>query len=298
MASIQSSSVQGTALIFNPQHDWVNGGVLLKPQKITMRNLTPKDCIRYFIENTNIDNLPKNGLGSLVAFSKADTQTREKRMWSLGVLIYLHPTQTIIAPCNTINFGCKNLTVDRYRFSKTAIVFDSTEAPHLCLIYLNALSGNNTCGGDGYIECDVEGPDVLFQENEIPTETIYLQYKKALKNTDPLYQVIKPSQPSASKSSSPLSLNTDLTKRLIVIQNKSFREPGFAFPYPCGLENPYPNLVKFAFLNYSQSLRLISQKSITIDMYISELNRVSLYSEYISVEHIDGTSLSIEEVSG
>ena len=302
----RSPSVQGTALIFHPKHDWVNGGVLLRPQTITSRNIKPKEVSHYFIENTNIDNIPRNGIGTLVAFSKLDTRPRDMKMWSLGVLIYLHNHKTIISPCTMIRFGCKDLTADRYNFSNSTIVFDSPlDNQNFQLIYLNALSGNNTCGDDGYIQSDVDGPDVLFQYDNMPSEIMKNQYTEAHKNNNQLYDISKPTQNPASnkkvctdlRSTSliPLCLNTDPVTRLVVLQKKLDKNPGFAFPYPCGLDDMKPKLVKFAFLTYKDSMNIISNKKMTIDNYVLELNKVAMYHDYLSVEYVDKSTLVIEE---
>ena len=190
MPTLVNPTVQGTALIFYPKHDWVNGGVLLQPDIITSRYLKPKECNSYFIENTNLDSIPNDGIGTLVAFSRRDNRSRENKLWSLGVLIFLHPEQTIIAPCIGIRLHYHPLSLNRYKVSDSHITF-GTSFPNedFSLIYLNSLNNVNCCGDDGFIQSDINGPDVLFDLTNIPSNILSSQYKNAKSTHSHFYEM-------------------------------------------------------------------------------------------------------------
>ena len=239
-------SVQGTALIFNPKHDWVNGGVILQPHIITRRHLKSETCSSMFIENTNLDSLPLNATGALVAFSKFDSRRRQEKLWSLGVLLFLHPQKTVIIPCTTVNIQYHYSCVDRYSLSEATIELNSAvQHQQFTLIYLNALNNPTTVGDDGFIQSNVEGPDVLFNFNTIPFKSLADKYHDVKVKNDPLFKVCQPSvnvdfrtsvfeNKKPSKTRTPIYYNNDRTTKLIVVQKKVKEVPGYAFPYPIG----------------------------------------------------------------
>ena len=291
MTTSVNSSVQGTALIFYPQHDWVNGGVLLKPEVITSRHLKPNECRKYFIENTNLDSIRDNGVGTLIAFSKRDTRSRQNKLWSLGVLIFLHPTETIIAPCNGIKSCLNPSSVDRYKISDCVIHFGSNYPnTDFSLIYLNALNNVNCCGDDGYIESDVDGPDVLFNASHLPSKILFSKYTNAKRKYKNIYRIA-----DDFKNMPIMKNDKDKIDRLIVVQNEYLSEPGFAFPYPIGINNKHPTMMKFGFLNYKNAMSLISKGVLDTESYIQLLDDSSMYHKHLMVHNVSKSRLVIEE---
>ena len=127
-------AVQGSALLFHYNAVSIKGTkqfgkVKLEVEVLKERNLTPKECLGCYIENTNLHNLPCNCVGVLVAYSTDINKKKHQSKWYLGVIILLHPTLTIISPSIKVNHG--------FRHSSLTDVFEDRNS--FKMIYLKRI---------------------------------------------------------------------------------------------------------------------------------------------------------------
>ena len=141
-ASIQETS---KTLFASEINSIVKTPLLLKTTFIKKRFLQPCDAYGLFIENTNLSLLPRNCLGTLIAYSLEQVRISKKSFYNLGVLVYLHPYCAIIAPINYSNPS------HPYGISHDLVTIDFEEEHCLSsIVYLNRIE-EETCGSDGFI---------------------------------------------------------------------------------------------------------------------------------------------------
>lgn len=87
----------------NEKHEKDRQVVILKLTIIKGRYLSPEDVSGWYIENHNLNFLPRNCLGTLIAYSTNEFLTRKKDIYRLGIILYLHPYSAAIAPIVSTN---------------------------------------------------------------------------------------------------------------------------------------------------------------------------------------------------
>ena len=187
LTEVKKMNVQGSALLF-----YYNGicrkgrepfsKVPLQVEVLKERNLTPRQCSGCYIENTNLHNLPCNGLGVLVAYSTDINNKRHESKWYLGVIILLHPTSTIISP--TINVS------DGFHHSSSTDVFQHRNT--FKMIYLNKIH-HKMLSNDGFIESLPTGPDVIFSLQSLSNNNLINQYNDGRSKIKQFYRLLSPS---------------------------------------------------------------------------------------------------------
>ena len=295
--------VQGSAVLFSQS---VASSQKLHVQILKQRHLSIDQCSGCFIENTNLNKLPPNCLGVLVAFSNSQQKSYEKKNWTLGIIIHLHPDETVIAPCTyapvTDNVSPKFIVSDDLR---TFRPFSNNDP--LTIVYLNSLHNNDVFGPDGFIDSSIYGPDVPFKLASL-SSVIKISYYWVTRRVTPLFKISSPKCYSRSKVNpfkglSSLKLtskrrtNVKHIRTIRVAADPIVSEPeteGYAFPY-IDREDKESGHVSFAFLNHDNSKFLISYKELDKDKYNTLLDSLGMYSKSIRVESIDDNGLAIED---
>ena len=139
--------------------------VILKKYVLRQRNLRPVDVYGCFIDNTNLNSLPPNCLGTLIAYSLEKINCNQKYIYNLGVLIYLTPIISIVAPI------AYNEEQDHFIVSDDIITIDFVTNNKANIIYLNSIT-HKTCGEDGFIESNPVGPDVILNYDNCPSSIL------------------------------------------------------------------------------------------------------------------------------
>ena len=160
--------------------------VILSVHVIDQRYLTPQDVLGCFINNTNLNRLPSNCVGVLVAYSLQEINTKEKVIYNLGVILCLHPSSTIIAPIIHSNPS------QMYEISNHCVHINFRNPKSKCnIVYLNRITPNSF-GDDGYIESSTSGPDVIFDINSFPSLSLSSQYTYFTSFLPRLYTILQP----------------------------------------------------------------------------------------------------------
>ena len=93
------------------------------------RYLSPDDVSGWYIENQNLNHLPRNCLGTLIAYSTDEIAIAKKETYCLGILLYLHPYSTVIAPILSTDF-------DQYHTSDEVVTVNFMEKKNKVEHYL------------------------------------------------------------------------------------------------------------------------------------------------------------------
>ena len=281
--------------------------LLLKTTVIKERYLQPKDVYGLFIDNTNLNSLPRNCFGTLIAYSLEQVKVSKKKIYNLGVLLYLHPYSAIIAPIISSHPS------QQYVISNSIVTIDFQQDNCLSnIIYLNRIV-ETTCGNDGFIESNPTGPDVLFHIDTVPSSSLvkekYLlscnQFPK-MYSRHPRHQLMccKQMRRNPFSDSDIIKLRNvrvldtedmpsicvtprDLTKNL---RNK----PGYAFAYPT-VTNVSTPLITFAFLSHENASTLIIQKTVTKERYRAFLDQFAMYKESYHAYYVGDKGISFDE---
>lgn len=295
--------VQGSAFLFSQSVQFPHK---LHVQILKERNLSIDQCSGCFIENTNLNKLPPNCVGVLVAFSNSQQQAYENRNWTLGILIHLHPEETVIAPCTyvpvTDKMSPKFIVSDDVRTFRPFVNNDP-----LTIVYLNTLDNNDVFGPDGFIDSSIYGPDVPFKLASL-SMVIQISYYWVTRRVTPLFKVLSPKCYSCSnrnpfKGVSSLKLtskrrtNMKHIRTIHVAPDPIASVPeteGYAFPY-VDKDDKESGRVSFAFLNHDDAKFVISHKELHKDKYNTLLDVLAMYRKSIRVESMDGNGLAIEE---
>ena len=178
--------VQGSAFLFSQSA----ASQKLHVQILKQRHLSIDQCSRCFIENTNLNKLPPNCLGVLVTFSNSQQKSYEHKNWTLGIIIHLHPEETVIAPCTYApvadNVSPKFIVSDDL---KTFRPFSNNDP--LTIVYLNSLHNDDVFGPDGFIDSSIYGPDVPFKLASLST-VIKISYYWVTRRVTPLFKILSP----------------------------------------------------------------------------------------------------------
>ena len=297
----------GSALLFTPKEDSLDN--TLQVRKLQKRYLKPTDCLGSYIENSNLHSLPPNCLGVLAAYSPSGKKAIVSDQWHLGVILFLHPTCTLIHPCKSIRKQSDSASSSSYEISP-----ESSEVRYfrginkVSIIYLNIIHPSMIVGDDGFIEASVLGPDVIFSYQTIPGRMLKQKYDFATRSVEEMYSILAPScyrkfrnnpfkKLSSIRVNNKKAIKTEGIRTLLVKPRRTPIEwTGFAFPYPCGnIDNP--TKLSFAFLNYTNASNIIRRKSMSLLTYVHTPNQLSMFKMTFSVYYVTQSGIAIEERS-
>ena len=184
------STVQGSSLLFS-QNNYRSNSLSVKILK--GRSLTLDNCHGCFIENTNFNKLPPNCCGLLIAFRLKQKHLLEIKQWSLGIIMHLHPQETVIAPCVYKRSGY-TVQSEKYILSDKIQTYKpySVQNDDLQIVYLNCLDNTSLIGTDGYIESSIHGPDVPYNYKLYPTDVFRKAYDLVSRRVTSLFSLSTP----------------------------------------------------------------------------------------------------------
>ena len=297
----------GSALLFSPGENESNGRLLISEER--ERRLHPSDRLHWYIENTNLNSLPPHCLGVLVAYSTDEVVRKAiRKSWFIGIVIFLHPSSTIILPMKGVSTICVPEYFRNYGtncFSNKVHIFDECDA--ISIVYLNFIHESMAVGSDGFIESSTLGPDVLFDTKTIPSDVLLERYSQAKFTTDRVYSLIssscyKKANGNPFRDISTLNLGnkrkltTNNMNTLYVKKSKlHITKEGFAFPYPSG-NLQCPPKVTFAFLSYKNAKVLIKKGSMQVSRYVEFLDKLCLSRLTLDIYYIGKNGIAIEEL--
>ena len=304
---LKKDGTHGCALLFSHVKNCRKGSLLISKER--QRKLYPSDRLHCYIENTNLNTLPPHCLGVLVAYSIDPVASNVMRKsWFLGIIIFLHPSCTIIHPIKCV---CTTGVPEYFQkhgstcFSSKVLIFD--ESRTISLVYLNFIHESMAGGSDGYIESSTLGPDVLFDMKTIPSNVLLEEYRRAKVTINRLYSLIPLScykkaygNPFGDISSLNLrnkrKLETNNIKTLFVKKSKqNTTDGGFAFPYPSG-NLLCPPKVTFAFLSHKNAMMILKKGSILLAQYVEFLDDLSLSKSTFDIYYVGKSGIAIEEL--
>ena len=133
-------------------------------------------------------NVPKHGLGCLVAYSTCYPNNIFKKLWYLGVLLFLSTDMIVIVPIMNINekFPYDNFKRYGIHINKVQVRYFK-KSDNIKLHYLNAIHDEMCLGLDGYLQSSVNGPDIVLQLPHLPTQSLYDCYKQTLNTHNNFY---------------------------------------------------------------------------------------------------------------
>lgn len=154
----------------------------------------------------------------------------------------------------------------------------------LKLHFLNAIHSDMSIGSDGFIETDVNGPDILFRRNHIPTKNILNKFKLCLKTIPHLYkleesEIYEKNSRKIKMFGKQINAKYKCTQSnyLSVTDNNLPICKGFAFPYLDGkVSMKSPKQITFAILNYDDASTLIQKSKIHKNQYNTFLDLKAL----------------------
>ncbi len=127
-----------------------------------------------YIENTNLQKVPANCTGVIVAFRKKDEAINSKNVWTLGVILFHSVDKTVIIPMFTY-FDC-NGKRNYYLGNKTDKQIFEGAFDEITIHYLNHVS-TEMVGNDSAITSSLHGPDAI---SNFPRRSKYSRILKAL----------------------------------------------------------------------------------------------------------------------
>ncbi len=185
-----TSSVQGHAYLFR-LHD---SSSTLTCEILHDRSLTAKELCKdngpiCFIDNVNLHKLPSHGFGSLVAISQnrfhkcTNDSISTTIKWEIAVLLHLDIRKTITCPCSFVD------RVIKIHFKKMRD-YHYFQSPFQ-IRYLNQIGDWSTASDDGYIECNVHGPDIVLQKAGL-SSNIFQGLKTKKQSLKPIFKTESP----------------------------------------------------------------------------------------------------------
>ena len=303
-------SVQGSALLFSIVNSTRND---LAVKLLKDRSIRPKEAINHFLENTNLHKLNRQCFGTLIAYSFDDKRSNhESKQWYLGILLLLHPMNTIIAKCKFDNKVPKNSNTI-YLLETPLVQFVCfKQNDRLCIKYLNRISNHSIQSSDGFIESSISGPDIPYQISDLSpdlkSELTLLKEKVAI---DQLYSMSskKTQLPYRKHIRRPKSKIKDASKKWFcktkhlnlrgvrtvnVTKTHSMKKEGYAFVYIDS--NPNPSRIQIYYLNHSDASDLLQKRSLPVEKYNTYLKLFSIDNEVVDVEYVENNGLILHEI--
>ena len=276
------------------------------------RSQTLESCHGSFIENTNFHKLPPNCCGVLIAFRVKLKHELETSQWSLGIVIHLHPQETVIAPCFR-NTSCYSDESDKYTLSEKLHTYKpySIKNDNLQIVYLNCLDNTACIGNDGYIESSTNGPDVPYKYTTFPSDIFRMAHDLVSSRVTSLFSLTTPKcyrNLRRSPFSSIESLNIKCKQRInlnnvntirategISFATKSRRKvEGYAFPYINKDVTGNLNKLRFAFLDHDNAKYVIGLKVLNSKKYNTILDTFAMRKEEMQIKYTGENGLAIE----
>ena len=219
-------------------------------------------------------------------------------MYRLGILLYLHPYSTAIAPIFSTSCG-------QYHISNEVVTINFMKNDDKSnIIYLNKID-RSTCGDDGFIESKPAGPDIVFHIDSNISSTLKEKYLQLCKSQTKWYSMQQPTCYKSFtnhpfKSSKIIKLryarvidSTDMPS--IPVSSKPITTtPGYAFAYPSNSPN-IPSYVSFAFLSEKDAKKLIRMKRIRKEEYRILLDELATHKENYRCYEVGDKGLSLDE---
>ena len=168
LISQSKRSVQGSALLFSIVNSLTNE---LTVKLLKDRSIRPNEVTNQFFENTNLHKLNRQCFGTLIAYSLDDKRSKhESKQWYLGILLLLHPMNTIIVKCK-FEQKVPNNSNTIYSLETPLVQFVCfKQNDRLCIKYLNRISNHSIQSSDGFIESSTSGPDIPFHFSDLPPQ--------------------------------------------------------------------------------------------------------------------------------
>ena len=191
-----------------------------------------------------------------------------ERPWNLGVTIYHSPQKTLILPATMVRKGIPANNYKKYGFTEYEdYCIEYSTKDTLKIQYLNCIDKETKLGKDGFIQSNVNGPDVLFNTLEFPTKNLYRRYRKVQASNNPLFLIEKMNifHPKATKIKmfdQKLQLRNRLhpTINIVGYDHKPQIHKGFAFPYVPKKSNENVTNQLFGILGEEAAKSLIDKK--------------------------------------
>ena len=303
-------SVQGSALLFSIVNNLTND---LAVNLLKDRSIRPNEATNQFLENTNLHKLNRQCFGTLIAYSFDDKRSKhESKQWYLGILLLLHPMNTIIAKCKFEEKVPKNNSNTIYSLETPLVQFVCfKQNDGLCIKYLNRISNRSIQSSDGFIESSISGPDIPFRFSDLPpnvkSELSQLKKKVAI---DPLYSMSqkktqllyrkhiwrsKSKMNDATKKwfSKTNHLNLRGARTVNVKKSHAVKKKGYAFVYIESIPNP--SCIRIYYLNHSNASDLLQKGSLSVEQYNAYLTLFSLDNKVVDVEYVENNGLILQE---
>ena len=185
-----TSSVQGHAYLFRVY----DTSSRIKCEILHDRSITSKDLLNdnhpiSFIDNVNLHKLPPHCFGSLIAisqnpFSKSSNETSARLFkWEIAVIIHLDIRKTIICPCS---FPDGDIKIHFQKMKE----YHFFQCPFQ-IRYLNRITESSNASDDGFIESNINGPDIVLKKDKLPHD-VYNHLKTKTKNIPHLVEINSP----------------------------------------------------------------------------------------------------------
>ena len=145
---LKKDGTHGCALLFSHVKNCLKGSLLISKER--QRKLYPSDRLHCYIENTNLNTLPPHCLGVLVAYSIDPVASNVMRKsWFLGIIIFLHPSCTIIHPIKCVcTIGVPEYFQKHGSTGLSSKVLIFVESRTISLVYLNFIDESMAGGSD------------------------------------------------------------------------------------------------------------------------------------------------------